>query len=196
MRRIVTVLALSAATAACRESTAPIGASTPLVSYAAAARASSQGSLVIRSSSGDMSLILNDDASSGLLAVMRTPTAPADLIPCGGTQDLDPANVKLVIHNSGRVNLQIKGRDVHVWIYDTDAFFEFPPAACAARWQRRILPLYEGFSDFSLHDSDAFFAGDHTDSFGFSANGDVTRASDGAPFSYHNEYHGVLAPDG
>jgi hypothetical protein len=190
---IVVALALSA----CVDNTAPVAAgSSPTVSYDFTNGPESPAPLVFRSAGGDFFIFLNDDRASHLVAVMRTPSASADIIPCGGSQNLDPASLQMVFHNSGTINLLISGRDVHVWLYNRHDFLTALNAGGLCNALDTQVPLYQGTSDFVSHDNDAFFSGVHTDSFGFSAHGTVTQISDGKPYSYRNEYHGALAADG
>lgn len=199
MRRIICSLVVTAALTACSEgATAPsAGTSSRTVSYDFTNGPSDPNSMVVRSSGGDFFLLFNDDRSSHLVAIMRTPTAPVDVIPCGGTQELDPAGLQLVFHGSGAINMLLKGRQVHVWLYDRSSFLSIvrsPDGLCGALATQ--VPLYEGFADFVSHDNDAFASGVHTDAFGFSAHGTVTEISSGVTFGFMDEYHGSVGADG
>lgn len=196
MRRAALAVLVAVTVAGCTENIDPVTPNPISSTLSVSSWSSGSSTLIVRSSGGDPFILLNDDPSVDLVAVMRTPTAPANLVPCGGDQDLDAAAVKLIFHGSGAVNLQIKGSNVHVWLYERQSFFSalFGGGLCAALATQG--PLYEGFADFTLHDNDAFASGVHTDSFGFSSKGSVNRISDGAAFSYRNDYHGVLSSDG
>jgi hypothetical protein len=192
-RRISALVAVAALTACVEGTTAPVQSRGPTVSYDFTNGPSSPNSMIIRSSGGDFFLIFNDDASDDLVAIMRTPMAPASPVPCEGTQELDAAALQLVFHRSGAVNMLLKGTDVHVWLYEREAFLSQPDLCTALATQT---PLYEGFGNFVLHDNDAFGSGVHTDAFGFSARGTVTGIDDGPTFRFTDEYHGSVGADG
>ena len=197
MRRVLLALTVVAA-GACTESTAPkLSPAVGVPRFGISSDPNSAAPLIVRSSGGDNFLLFNDDRSVDLVAVMRTPSAPVDLVPCGGLQQLDSAGLLMIFHNSGAINLHLKGSQVHVWLYERHAFIHALIASgglCGPLETQSA--TYEGFADFTLHDNDTFASGVHTDSFGFSSHGTVSRISDGATFSYQNEYHGSVGTDG
>ena len=151
--------------------------------------------MIVRSADDQQFLFLNDDRDAGLFSVIGIPTAPADIVPCGGAQPLDPRSIQLVFHASGAVNMVLKGRALHADLYPRRAFIKALNIGGPCFAIATLTPIYQGLTDIDYHDNDAFSSGVHVDAFGFSARGDVTNAG-GTSFRYQNEYHGTLAPDG
>ena len=151
--------------------------------------------MIVRSANDQQFLILNDDRDAGLFSIIGITSAPADLVPCGGSQPLDPKSLQLVFHTSGAVNQVIIGRDLHVDLYPRRAFIQALRLGGPCYAIATLTPIYQGLTDLNSHDNDTFFSGARVDSFGFSARGDVTDGT-GATFRYQNEYHGAVAPNG
>lgn len=151
--------------------------------------------MIVRSSDDQNFLLLNDDREAGLFSVIGIPSAPGTIVPCGGSQPLDPKSIQMVFHASGVINQVIKGRGLHAYVYSRRDFIRALRLGGPCFAIATLTPIYQGMTDLNSHDNDTFASGVHVDSFGLSGRGSVTDAT-GASFRYQNESHGVLAPDG
>lgn len=153
--------------------------------------------IVLRSSHDDFFVLFNTDRNSDLASLVRLPDPPDDVVPCGGSQPLEPADLQLVFHRNGSTNQLFIGRQVRAFVYERRSFLAALRAGgglCAAIASQA--PLAQGLVDFAAHDNDTFFSGIHADAFGWSARGTFANATDGSRLRYLNELHGVIAADG
>jgi hypothetical protein len=196
MRRLVLLLA-AAAIPACADSPAGSTSAAPTAPLFAFTNGPAEpGPFVLRSSGGDLFLLFNTDRATNLASLIRLPDLPGDVVPCGGTQPLEPAELQLVFHQNGAINQLLLGRQVRVHLYQRSSFIPALLAGGICGALASEVPVAEGRVDFAAHDNDTFFSGAHTNAFGWSASGMVRRAADGALLRYHNQSHGALAPDG
>ena len=189
------ILLTTIAVAAC--STEPIAVSrVPSVpSYAFLNGPDEPGPIVFRTGDDNFFLLFNSDRGANLVDLIRLPGVQPDLVPCGGSESLEPVDLQLVVHASGAINQVMLGRDVGAFVYERRSFVTELRAhgICAAIASQ--VPLAQGLVHFTAHDNDTFFSGSHADAFGWSAIGLVT-AGDGTQFRLRDESHGVLATDG
>ena len=193
MYRALLTLAAVAMFAACSESIDPMGTDASL-NFSNGPE--SPGPFVVREVETDFFILFNDDRASRLVSLVRAPDPPGDVIPCGGAQGLDEADLQQVFHDGGAINMLLTGEDVSVDVYERAAFLAalFEGGLCNA--MLTVSPLARGSGDFTAHDNDAFFSGTRTNAFGWSIRGTVVAVAGGEAFRYHNEYHGAVAADG
>jgi len=192
MCRALLTLAAVAMFAACSESVDPMGTDASL-NFSNGPE--SPGPFVVREVEIGFFILFNDDRASRLVSLVRAPDPPGDVIPCGGGQGLDEADLQQVFHDRGAINMLLTGKDVSVHVYERAPFLAalFGGGLCNA--MLTVSPLARGSGNFTAHDNDAFFSGTRTNAFGWSIRGTVV-AAEGEEFRYHNEYHGAVASDG
>jgi len=196
MQRIVTGAVVALILLGCKDATSPSIQREPgSPAFAFSNGPETPGPIVFRTTDDPFFLFFDDDRTVQLAAIMR-PGDPAALIPCGGSNSLNPVDLQLVFHSSGAINQTLIGRDIDVWLYARRDFLidVRDNGLCHALVTQ--IPLYHGTASLVAHDNDTFFSGTHPDAFGFSAVGTVTKISDGSRYRYQNEYHGVLGTDG
>ena len=193
MYRALLTLAAVAIFAACSESVDPMGTD-PSLNFSNGPE--SPGPFVVREVETGFFILFNDDRASRLVSLVRAPDPPGDVIPCGGAQGLDEADLQQVFHDGGAINMLLTGEDVSVHVYERAPFLAalFGGGLCNA--MLTVSPLARGSGDFTAHDNDAFFSGTRTNAFGWSIRGTVVAVAGGEAFRYHNEYHGAVAADG
>jgi hypothetical protein len=193
MPRVLAALLAACALSACTDATSPLVRD---ASFTFVNGPDSPGPSVLRSTEGDFFMLFNDDRTSRLVSLIRLPSPPGDVIPCGGAQGLNAADLQLVFHRNGAINELLTGADVSVRVYDRASFGAALGAGGLCHAIATQEPIAEGAADFTAHDNDTFFSGVHANAFGWSARGTVYAASDGAELQYRNDYHGVVADDG
>lgn len=154
------------------------------------------GPIVVRSADDTFFLLFNTDRESGLVSLIRLPDAPSHIIPCGGTQPLDGADLQLVFHQNGTINQLLIGRQVHAHVYDRPSFLAALRSGGLCGAIASQTPLAQGLVDFTAHDNDTFFTGIHANAFGWSANGILYSVADGSPLRYLSISRGVVSSDG
>lgn len=196
MQRMFAGAVVALALLGCKDATSPSIQSEPRSpAFAFSNGPETPGPIVFRTTDDPFFLFLNDDRAVRLAAVMR-PADPANVVPCGGSNSMDPVDLQLVFHSSGAINQTLIGRDITVWLYQRGPFLTdvINNGLCHALSTQ--VPLYQGTASLVAHDNDTFFSGSHADAFGWSAIGTVTKISDGSEYRYQNEYHGVLDTNG
>ncbi len=195
MRRLASAVLLAVSVTACGEDAAP-ARSTPTAASLTFTNGPDDPGPIVRTAGGDFFLLFNTDRATGLASLIRLPGAQADLIPCGGTQDLEPADLQLVFHESGAINQLLMGRDATAYVYLRGPFNKalLEGGLCFAIETQ--VSIAQGPVSFVAHDNDTFFSGTHANAFGWSATGTVVSAADGATLRFHSESHGVVASDG
>jgi hypothetical protein len=154
------------------------------------------GPIVLRSSNDGFFLLFNTDRTTNLASLIRLPDPPGDVIPCGGTQTLEPADLQLVFHENGAINQLLMGRQVRAHVYERASFVAALIAGGLCGAIASQVPIAQGLVDFTAHDNDTFFSGTRTNAFGWSANGTVVRVADGATLQLRVQSRGAVAPDG
>ena len=197
MSRTALATALAASVVACADGPPSAHRAVPTApSYSFVNGPEDPGPIVLRSSHDDFFVLFNTDRATQLASLIRLPDPPGDVIPCGGTQPLDPADLQLVFHANGPINQLLVGREVRAYVYERRPFVAAVSAGGLCYAITTQVPIAQGPVDFTAYDNDTFFSGIHADAFGLSAVGAVVRAADGATLRYQNESHGVLAADG
>ncbi len=193
MYRALLTSAAVAMFAACSESVDPIGED---ASFNFSNGPESPGPFIVREVETGFFILFNDDRASRLVSLVRAPDPPGDVLPCGGSQGLDAADLQQVFHDRGAINMLLTGDDVSIYVYERAPFLAalFGGGLCNA--MLTVSPLARGSGDFTAHDNDAFFSGTRTNAFGWSIRGTVIAVAGGDEFRYHNEYHGAVNPDG
>lgn len=154
------------------------------------------GPVVLRSDDDGFIVLFNTDRASGLASVIRLPDPPDDVEPCGGSQPLQGADLQLVFHPDGVIQQLMIGNQVQAWVYDRQEFLAIRNASGICAALAALVPLAGGLVDFVARDNDLFAGGPHTNAFGWTARGRLTRTSDGSPVDYQNRYHGAVGTDG
>lgn len=193
MYRAMPTLAVISMLAACSESVDPTAED---ASFNFINGPESPGPFVVREVESSFFILFNDDRAAQLVSLVRPPDPPGDVFPCGGNQGLDEADLQLVFHAGGAINMLLTGDDVSVYLYERAPFLTALIGGGLCNAVLTVAPIARGTGDFVSHDNDAFFSGSRTNAFGWSIRGTVAALAGGEEFRYHNEYHGVVAPDG